>query len=391
MNIGEIIKAELCTGCSSCKNVCPTYAISMERNAYAETIPIINKNICIDCGKCIMICHSVNEVKKYKPIKCLAAYSLNSDDQQHSASGGIASVISRKVIADGGGVCGVEWNEDMEAVHKLAYSEQELIKFKGSKYVESHLGDVNEIINVLRCGRTLLYIGTPCQVAAIKRLTSSYEDQLLTIDLVCHGVPPVEYFKEYIANYGTNITDARFRGEKDFWLQLYRNEECIYEQFNWYDKYFSAFMENLIFRECCYSCKYATDKRIGDFTLGDFWGLSEDSRLAKYKGRKSLVLLNTEKAKNFFNRIRSDCKFEIRSLDEAKLENHQLNCPSVPPEDREIFLKYYQERGFSRAITKTNVYKKIRLKKGMKIKNVFKQKTLSLWRKNEKSWNNNHA
>ncbi len=381
MNIEDIIKPELCTGCSSCKNVCPTRAISMERNCHAENIPVINKNKCIDCGKCITICHSINEVKKSDPMECLVAYSLNLEDKQHSASGGMASVISRKFIAEGGAVCGVVWNNDMEAVHELAYSEHDLIKFKGSKYVESQLGDVSEIIRTLKSSRPVLYIGTPCQVAAIKQLASKYEDKLFTVDLICHGMPPIQYFKEHIADCGKNITDAKFRGEKDFWLRLYENEKCVYEQFNWYDEYFSAFMENLIFRECCYSCKYATPERIGDFTLGDFWGLSEDSSLARYKGRKSLVLINTEKAKNLFDTVSSECEFETRSFDEAKKENRQLNHPSIPAEDRERFLENYEKYGFNRAVKMTNTYRNIRLKKRLRIKNLFKQKILSMWRR----------
>ena len=381
MNINDIIKPELCTGCSSCTFVCPTNAISMETNRYAENIPVINKDKCIDCEKCIAICHSINIVRKHAPLTCLVAHSLNLGDKQHSSSGGMASVISRKFIARGGAVCGVAWNNDMEAVHELVYSESELIKFKGSKYVESQLGNVPEIIKTLKSGQSVLYIGTPCQVAAIKQLTYKYQEKLFTIDLICHGMPPIKYFKEYIANQGKNITDAKFRGEKDFWLRLYAGEKCVYERFNWYDEYFAAFMENLIFRECCYSCKYATSERVGDFTLGDFWGLSEESRLAGYRGRKSLVLINTEKAKKFFDNVSSECEFEIRCFDEAKKENRQLNQPSIPSEDRERFLENYPKCGFNRTIKMTNVYRNIRLKKRLKIKNVFKQKILNVWRK----------
>lgn len=380
MNIEEIIKPELCTGCTTCKSVCPVRAINMEKNCFAEKMPVVNKSICIDCGKCISICPAINNMETNSPMECLVASSLNFEDKKHSSSGGIASVLSRKVIEQGGCVCGVTWNNSMEAVHELVFDVESLKKFRGSKYVESNLGDVHEIIKVLKSGRLLLYIGTPCQVAAIKKIAYKYHSNLLTIDLICHGMPPIDYFKEHISKHKGKITDAKFRGEKDFWLRLYKNENCVYEQFNWYDEYFASFMGNLIFRESCYLCKYATSERVGDFSLGDFWGLGEDSKLAAYKGRKSLVLINTIKAKEIFNSITDECIFEIRSLEEAKKENQQLNRPSIPPKDRFIFLENYPKYGFNNAVKKTHIYKSILLKKRLKLKSKIKQKLLRIWR-----------
>ena len=380
MNIEEIIKPEWCTGCTSCNSVCPVQAIKMKKNCLAEKVPVVNKSICVDCGKCISICPAINNLQTNNPMECLAACSLDLEDKKYSASGGMASVISRKIINHGGIVCGVVWNDKMEAVHEFAYDAAGLKKFKGSKYVESHLGNVTEIINVLKDGKLLLYIGTPCQVAAIKRLTKGYQDNLVTIDLICHGMPPIDYFKEHISKRRSKITDAKFRGEKDFWLRLYRDEKCVYESFNWYDEYFSAFMENLIFRESCYSCKYATSERVGDFSLGDFWGLSDESKLASCTGRKSLVLINTKKGKEIFNCIADDCIFEVRSLEEAKKENRQLNSPSLPSEDRNVFLENYPKYGFNKAIKKTVVYKNVLSKRRWNMKSRIKQKLLGIWR-----------
>lgn len=186
-------------------------------------------------------------------------------------------------------------------------------------------------------------------------LKEEYEN-LITVDLVCHGVPPMKYLREHIEAINKrlkkDITDVRFRGKYDEKLTLFSDEKLIYLRELGSDPYFRGFYGGLTCRESCYHCKYARPERIGDITIGDFWGLEDLNLQDRGVERASLVLINTEKGEKFFKECEEDLFSVKRTLEEAINTHVQMNVPTAREKHRDEFEKYYVTDGFEKAINK---------------------------------------
>lgn len=352
----DITDVKNCTGCLACLNICPHNAIEVNYNEMGKTIPKINDN-CVNCGLCISTCpenkipelHSLNE--------CYAVRSKSVDDLD-CASGGAASVFSRYFLNENGIVCGVAFDKEHIAAHRFIDKNEDLISLKGSKYVQSFTGTTYKSVKkYLISGKMVLYTGTPCQIAGLKSYLKKDYDNLLTIDLICHGTPPSIYLKDYIDGLGIKEYDnISFRGKYDYKLLIYKLANIIYKKSNTKDYYFHSFYKGLTFRDNCYNCHYAQSKRISDITVGDFWGLDEKVLKNIFSGKASVILLNTEKGKKFFDIVKNDFIFEKRDIQEAIKGNDQLRHPSKQHKLRKKFETEYVKCGFYGAIKK--VYKK---------------------------------
>ena len=269
------------------------------------------------------------------------------------------------ILQKGGIVFGAEW-QGMEVIIGKAENWVEAQRFAGSKYVESDLVPaIDQIRDLLQKKTNILFIGLPCQVAAIKKLVNS--DNLYTADLICHGTPPSDYLIEYIKSLGIlKTSDIRFRGRQDFVLTIYdEDQKCVYKAGQHADPYFKAFLDGTIYKDSCYSCPYACSSRVGDVTLGDFWGINRETMQNKTDGKISLVLVNTEKGKDLVEQISNDAVLEKRTLDEAIKQNKQLSSPCSETKERVRFKKNVEKGGFVYALNKTASAKEI------KNRNVF--------------------
>lgn len=363
----KICEFEKCTGCSACFNICPTHAIEMTPvGPYGDIHPHIDQNKCIDCHQCEKVCPVNHPVDLHSPIRAIAMISKDKDDLMTSASGGAASVLSRKVIERGGIVYGCVANSYKDIAHRRITTLPELSEMKGSKYVQSDINDIyRQVRQDLHDGKSVLFTGTPCQNAGLKNFLRKDYPNLSLVDLCCHGVPSQEMLRkdcEYLLQHaafkrGENIrVTFREKGpyaedkDKPFSvaygtflindegrrIKIRRKRDAFLR-----DDYITAFMRGLIFRDSCYTCTYAGPRRCSDITIADFWGLDRCS--VPQANGVSLLLINSEKGITLAKDSLRETIWEERPVSEAVNGNGQLMKPSVKPEDREQFLKDYSD------------------------------------------------
>jgi len=345
MNYYNICKLEKCTACGACYNICPRNAINMKTDVYGSIHPYINADLCVHCGACKKICTVNHPLNKMKPIMCYAAQRSDQGKRIHSASGGIGALISEEMYSKGSVVFGCVMDKNGFAHHVQASNTDDLDRMRLSKYVHSDTEiTFQEAGKSLREGRHVLYIGTPCQIAGLINFLHGRKDNLITVDLVCHGTPNQVYLKDHIKKISHNMTidNVTFRGGKDdFTIKVYKDNSIIYTNNRKKDTYYRAFMERMTYRESCYSCPYACPERVGDLTIGDFWKLDRASLNTKMEGRISVVLINSENGKKIWTDIKEKCIWEERTYEEAISGNPNLNRPTERSDYREQFLKAY--------------------------------------------------
>lgn len=362
----ELCKKEDCLGCFACMNACPKGAISVTHDRLGKTIPTVDANKCIYCGACTKSCPVLNESEYHITDECYAAWTKNENDRKNCASGGIGTAISRYVIDNDGVVFGTYFNDDAELIFDYADTQEQLERFKSSKYVQAYIGySYKKVKEFLRQGRLVLFIATPCQIDGLNHYLGKKYDNLITVDIICHGAPPITYLKEHIKAKcaDAKITNVTFRGENDYHLCVYSDEKLIYSMRSDMDEYFMTFQNSSINRDNCYNCNYARHERISDVTIGDFWGINREDLKEPYDGKISSIIVNTEKGKKIIGMLDKYIYMEKWDIDIAYRYNHQLNNPAVPGRYREAFAKNYEKMGFEKAVRKSGVSTAIAIKK----------------------------
>ena len=319
----EILKnKDGCIGCGACEVVCPRHCISLEEEIAGFLYPTVNEENCIRCGKCSKVCVVCAErenfdIKDY--INYFAAWAKEPYMDAKATSGGIATLLAKQFIKTGF-VAGCVLGENFDVEHKIAYEAEEISKFTGSKYVQSRTGEVFESIKLnLEKGKKVLFIGTPCQVAAVKKCVGkNYDSKLYTVDFFCHGVPSPRAWKKYV-NYlegkrHSKLVDYNFRTKKNGWGGLYRTaywdngkEETVN---GWACAFHGWFGKHLSLRDSCFHCKYRTEMRESDITIADFWGISKYYPDVKTSQGVSAVILSSEKGRELFENLVSDDQIE---------------------------------------------------------------------------------
>lgn len=301
--------------------------------------PIIDNDKCIDCNKCINTC-PVNNKPEGNNIACYAAWSKNKYWQKNCASGGISSTIGEKVINDGGVVFGACYDNGT-LIFSYAEDTEKLKLFAGSKYVHAYVGtSYRKVKSFLDVGRQVLFVATPCQIAALRNFLRKDYDNLILIDIICHGVMPQEFLKDYLDNEYDSVV---FKGEHGSTIFATKNGRVTYKKTKEQDLLFMAYAKGFLHRENCFSCAYANLERMGDLTIGDFWGYKENDSetIAIPHRRVSLVLSNTKKGKRLLDEICDVVELRQRNINEALPFNRQLSHPCEKPDERENLLKNY--------------------------------------------------
>lgn len=367
-----ICPKEKCTGCFACHNICPKNAINMVEDEFGYIYPVIDEKKCINCNLCKKVCPSLNPIKAIYPQKCYAMYAKDKKIRDESTSGGAATIFSTYIIKNGGVVYGATYSKGI-INHLRIDNLKDLPKLKGSKYVHSYILDTyKEAKKDLTNNKKVLFIGTPCQIAGLKRYLMKDYDNLYLIDIICHGVPSQKYLKDEI---GENNEKVSFRSKDGFILKTYNtlNESKSTELSD--SNYYSSFMSGLIYRENCYNCFYAKPERISDITIGDFWGLGKDSKLYDYDNSGvSVILPITDKGIKLFEECCDKMIYEERKIEEAINGNAQLRYATLKPKNYYKFQKVYLKSGFSTAYKKTNKIKilKRKLKNNKYIYEIYK-------------------
>lgn len=356
--IERICEKDLCSGCFACMNICPKDAISAAADEYGVTGPQIDASKCIECGACIRVCPANHPVSRTVPSACYAAWSRDKTEREKSTSGGIASEISKQAVIRNGVVYGAAFDENLKLCHSAAENQEDLEKFRGSKYVQSAVGyTMREIREKLREGRTVLFVGTPCQAAGLRNYLGKDYENLWIVDLICHGTPPAAYLEDHIRHVtgGRKAEKISFRDGTEYCLTVRDSDGIIYKKTANCDYYLLAFLRGIIQRPNCSRCVYASSSRCADISLGDFWKLDRSSLKNRYRGRISAVLINTPKGEKIWELCREQLVSEERSLEEAVRGNGPLKGPCRETNERRTFLENVCREGFSSAVRSTSL------------------------------------
>lgn len=332
-----------CCGCSGCEQICPKNCISMQKDNEGFFYPVVDEDVCVDCGACVKHCPMITDAPRCSEPKVYAAKYKDRESTFKSTSGGLFIPIAKNILSDGGIVFGCAYDENLVAKHIAVESENELCRLQSSKYVQSDTrGIYEQVKSALKSGRQVLFSGTGCQVAGLKTYLSRDYDNLLTVDIVCHGVPSPELFKNYIdymgKKLGGSLTSYNFRSkEKRGWDLYYKadNGKKSKSDYGFFDSYYSAFLYCKTYRESCYECKFANKNRVGDITLADYWGIQKAHPEFYDENGVSLVLVNTEKGNKCLTKIKDKLDIIESDYDKASVMNSNLVHPSERPACRD--------------------------------------------------------
>lgn len=327
-----------CCGCNSCVQRCPKSCIRMREDDEGFLYPEVDESVCIDCGLCEKVCPVIHQARENRPIVVCAAKNKSEEIRYQSSSGGVFTALANEIIREGGVVFGAGFDENWEVKHDCTETVEGLSAFRGSKYVQSRIGDsFKKAEQFLKIGRTVLFSGTPCQIAGLKRFLRKEYDNLLTVDFICHGVPSPGVWREYLKEETIRLYDRKNR----FLSHPYQKEEVCIEGISFRDKrlgrkkfsftlhvsvadrhgdkksfllsepldkniFMRGFLADLYLRPSCYACPSKTFKSGSDITIGDFWGVQHVMPMIDDDKGVSVVMLNAIKGETYFRKIGLD-------------------------------------------------------------------------------------
>lgn len=344
-----------CCGCTACASVCPKNAIIMKNDASGFAYPEVNSALCVDCGMCKRVCPFECDKAETEKTESSVYAVLNKDEKirKKSSSGGFFSTLANEIVEKKGAVYGAVFDDDFKVKHIRATDVENIAPMRGSKYVQSDMtGVFPQVKKDLNDGKKVLFAGTGCQVAGLKKYLGKDFENLITVDIVCHGVPSQKHFDGYKAmlekKYGSELKSFSFRtkklkGEIQDIEAVFKNGKC-YSEYPDIDEFRCMFSKNYTLRPSCFACPYATDKRIGDITIGDFWGIEKTMPEFKNPLGNSLVLVSTDKGKKLFDSVKN--QLEIR---ESTIENAlqpSLVKPATMPQNYSEFTADFEANGF---------------------------------------------
>lgn len=356
-SLPTLCSPEACTACSACANICPVSAITMVENAYGEHHPSVDPDKCLGCKLCEKTCPEANPnlTTKNAAPTVYSCWLRNADDRKQSTSGGAAFAISSAVIRQGGHVWGAAFDANLQCRYTEANTIQQLRPIQKSKYVQSFVGDAFQKIKAeLDNGDLVLFCGTGCHVKGLLAFLRRPYDNLLTLDLVCHGVPGQGSFRKYVSWLETKYSDRvinyvpRYKRPDGQELRFCRmasferkgDVRLVLQD----DSFYTAFVRGLTLRDNCFACAANGELRFSDFTVADFWGIGKIKPFHQNRQRPrgiSMLALNSQKARDFFPKLSDLLESEERSYKEASLVNSPYYKSATKSPHREAFRSDY--------------------------------------------------
>lgn len=357
----NITKKENCTGCYACENVCPKGCITMESDPEGFWYPKVDMEKCNNCGLCERVCPIIHKKEEKNSPRTYACYNKNQKIRMESSSGGIFNLIAEQILDNDGVIFGARFDEKFNVIHDYLETKEELEAFRGSKYVQSRIGDTyKQAKGFLKQGRQVLFTGTPCQIGGLKSYLQKDYDNLFCVDIVCHGVPSPKVWQKYIsyqedcyASFPWRITFRRKdRGWKRYSVSLLFNNDTEYLKSYKEDLYMKAFLKNVCLRPSCYACNFKTLHRESDITLADFWGIQNIlPELDNDKGT-SLIFVNSMKGKRLFNKIQNQVVYQEVDIEKAVSYNPSAIKSSEMNSKREAFFNDLDQLSLGKLVNK---------------------------------------
>lgn len=355
-----LANVEICTGCMACMNACAKSAIKFTADKEGFLLPMVDADRCVECHLCEKSCPEINQSFKQHEGSPDVYAGWNKTDRRVSSSGGAFSSIARWVLQKGGVVYGSNLDDHLVCKHIGVDSIDGLSKLRGSKYLQSAVGmTYKEAKKHLDAREYVLYTGTPCQISGLKNYLGKEYPTLITIDLICHGVPSNALFKSYVNKLQNRLGEAEFEGivkyefrRRDGWgfaPSVSTTMSNCKRLYGLDALYMSAFDKAAIFRKSCYQCHYTKVQRTGDFSIGDFWGIGHQGIPFKYDTTKgvSLLLVNSDKGRNIMKQLGEDDFYVERTIEEASKRNHNLTKVSCHHENRDAIVSAFMDESIS--------------------------------------------
>lgn len=340
----EIVEKNKCVGCTSCMNICPKKAIKMLHDKDGFIYPVVDQDKCINCGLCKKTCPVLTTKNNITLKKCFIAYTKDLQYKKNSSSGGIFPILATKILDENGIVIGATFDKDKKLKHFSITDKKDLNKLEGSKYLQSDLEDIFTYIKEKIKNQKVLFVGTPCQVAGLKSFLNKEHENLICIDLFCHGVPSPKLFEKYVNELEKDnndiLIDYKFRDKATGWdsysnTALFKNSTRSELQIN--NNYMKLFLSDVSLRESCFNCNFKLENKYSDLTLGDFWGIKQYYPEMYDKQGVSAVIVNTLKGEKVFNSILGDLNYKECNINEITHGNPCLIKSVTRPNDRDIF------------------------------------------------------
>lgn len=335
----------------------------MQEDEEGFLYPHVDKENCINCGLCEKVCPVINQSEPHKPLKVYAAKNPNEEIRMASSSGGIFTLLAERTINNGGVVFGAKFNDKWEVVHDFTETVEGIAPFRGSKYVQSTIGDnFQKAEQFLKQGREVLFTGTPCQIAGLHKYLRKDYSNLIAVDVVCHGVPSPLVWREYLKEISGNETlkSISFRdkstGWKSYSTKYAFKDKCIMQKAS-KDIYIQGFLKNLYLRPSCYACPSKAGKSESDITIADYWGIQvKHQELDDDKG-VGLILVNNEKGLSLFRVLNID--IQETSYEDAFIGNQMIERSVISSKYRMKFWHNYEINGIGEIAIMCNKIKSI--------------------------------
>ena len=352
-----------CTGCHACASICPKNCIQMQETGEGFLFPVIDTAKCIQCSRCEKVCPVLQTLKGDQHTLAFAVKSKNSAEREISTSGGVFPLLAEWTLNKGGIVFGAAYDEDFAVRHVAVADRKMLCLLQGAKYTQSVIGtSFREAEKELKSGRQVLFSGTPCQCAGLKSYLGKEYDNLLLVDLICHGVPSPKVWQDYIdyrslkENDGKRPVKINMRSKSSGWSRYGYSTEFDYGNgkvtriHNSQDLFMKAFVGNICLRSSCSDCKAKGVERCTDVTLGDYWGIwNQHPEFDDNKGT-SVVFVHSQKGRMIMEQLQDEMDCLEVEIEDAYKENGSLINSSAAHPARAEFLEQVTADNFEELI-----------------------------------------
>lgn len=356
-----IVDPSRCSGCQLCRMECPKDAIGIKRDELGFYFPEINEDLCIHCQRCENVCAALTSFKQTSKKLCYAVINKDEKIVKSSASGGVYPLLAKAALEKGGTVFGAGFADSFSIEHFAIRDMSSIPRLQGTKYPQSNLFDAYDALyRELAGGKIVLFFGTSCQCAAIREFLASKrisDEKLYVIDIFCNGVFSPTIWSEYIRyledKFGT-VEYISFRDKKKGWrnkhLKVVANGKDISDYCNDQASFLRMYEMKIGFRESCYQCPFMSMNRVGDISIGDFWGIERIKPSMDNNTGVSAVIINNDKGQLLFDSIKDG--LQVLPVSETEILQPVLKGFNTKHSRRRTFIQDYHDGGIEAILGK---------------------------------------